>query len=155
MNKAKAVQQEIAGQLKSLPRQQIAAESLEKNGTIIVVDNIDEALELANFYAPEHLELLITNAESYVNKVTNAGCVFVGEYSTEPVGDYIAGPSHALPTGGTARFSSPLNIIDFIKIIDVVRVDKEVLQKLGKAATTIARAEGLEAHARAIEKRFG
>ena len=105
-------------------------------------------------YAPEHLELVVKNAESYLDQIQNAGCVFLGEYSTEPIGDYIAGPNHSLPTGGTARFSSPLNILDFMKIIDVVKMDKAGVQKLGPAAITMARAEGLEAHARAIEKRF-
>ncbi len=148
------VQKELKKQLAVLPRKNIAAESLAKNGAIIVVRNVDEAIELANLYAPEHLELLINSAEKYVDKIKNAGCVFVGEYATEPIGDYVAGPSHALPTGGTARFSSPLNILDFIKIIDVVKVNKAGIRKLGKTAMTIARAEGLEAHARAVEIRL-
>jgi histidinol dehydrogenase len=118
------------------------------------VETLDEALELANLYAPEHLELAVENAGSCLGKVVNAGCVFVGENSTEPIGDYVAGPNHSLPTGGTARFSSPLNILDFMKIIDVVQIDRSALKKLGPPAMTIARAEGLEAHARAIEKRL-
>jgi histidinol dehydrogenase len=127
---------------------------LEKNGIIAIVDTIDEAIALSNLFAPEHLELAVNNAESYLAKIENAGCVFTGEFSTEPIGDYVAGPNHSLPTGGTARFSSPLNILDFMKIIDVVKVDRDGLKKLGPAAMTIARAEGLEAHARAIEKRL-
>jgi histidinol dehydrogenase len=151
---AEEVQVELEKQLAVLPRREIAAESLERRGMIVVVDTIDEAIELANLYAPEHLELAFEAAESSLGKILNAGCVFVGEYSTEPIGDYVAGPNHSLPTGGTARFSSPLNILDFMKIIDVVKIDRAALKKLGPAAMTIARAEGLEAHARAIEKRL-
>ncbi|MBN1190480.1 MAG: histidinol dehydrogenase [Dehalococcoidales bacterium] len=151
---AEDVQVELQKQLALLPRREIAGESLEKRGMIVVVDSLDEALELANLYAPEHLELAFDEAESYLGKVLNAGCVFVGEFSTEPIGDYVAGPNHSLPTGGTARFSSPLNILDFMKIIDVVRINREALKKLGPAAMIIARAEGLEAHAKAIEKRI-
>lgn len=153
-NKAAEIKTELEKQLKSLPRQATASESLEKNGAIIVTGSIEEAIDLANVYAPEHLELIVKKAEKYLNKISNAGCVFLGKYSTEPIGDYVAGPSHALPTGGTARFSSPLNILDFMKIIDVVKIKKPVLKKLAGAAITIARAEGLEAHARAVEKRF-
>lgn len=154
VEKAKEIKVELETQLKYLPRRNIAESSLGENGVIVVVRNIDEAIELANIFAPEHLELIVRNAQRYVSKITDAGCIFVGENSTEPIGDYIAGPSHALPTGGTARFSSPLNIIDFMKIIDVVKVNKTVIHKLGDAAATIARAEGLEAHARAVEKRL-
>jgi histidinol dehydrogenase len=153
-NLADKVRKEIEKQLLDLSRRSIAAESLDKNGTIVIVDNIDEAIELANIYAPEHLELLIEDADKYVNKIVNAGCIFVGKYSTEPIGDYVAGPSHALPTGGTARFSSPLNILDFIKIIDIVKVDNKLIKLIGMAAITIAKAEGLDAHARAVEKRL-
>jgi histidinol dehydrogenase len=148
------VEKELEQQLAVLPRREITAESLQKRGMIVIVNTLDEAIELANLYAPEHLELAIGPAEEYLARVQNAGCVFVGQNSTEPIGDYVAGPNHSLPTGGTARFSSPLNILDFMKIIDVVRIDRACLEKLGPAAMTIARAEGLEAHARAIEKRL-
>ena len=121
---------------------------------IVMVANVDEAIELANLYAPEHLCLMVDKAASYIDKVSNAGCIFIGEDSTVVLGDYVAGPSHALPTGGTARFSSPLNITDFIKFISVVNVDKGSLKKLGQAAAVIARAEGFDAHARAVEKRL-
>ncbi len=151
---AAGVQAELEKQLAVLPRREIVVESLDKRGMIVLVDKIEEAIELANLYAPEHLELAFEEADSYLGKIINAGCVFVGEYSTEPIGDYVAGPNHSLPTGGTARFSSPLNILDFMKIIDVVRIDRTALKKLGPAAMTIARAEGLEAHARAIEIRL-
>jgi histidinol dehydrogenase len=145
---------ELRVQMADLPRSQIAAESLQDRGVIAVVDNLDEAIELANLYAPEHLELMIADAESYLQKITNAGCIFIGENSTVPLGDYVVGPNHSLPTGGTARFSSPLNIMDFVKFIDIVRIDRAGLKKLSRAAITLARAEGLEAHARAIEKRL-
>jgi histidinol dehydrogenase len=151
---AKNIQKEIEVQLIDLPRKHIAAEALEKQGMIVVVDSLDDAIELANLYAPEHLELLINDAESYLTKITNAGCIFTGHYSTVPMGDYVIGPNHSLPTGGTARFSSPLNIVDFVKFIDVVKVSPSTLKTLGNTAMTLARAENLEAHSRAIEKRL-
>ena len=151
---AHEVEEELKKQLAELPRREIASESLEKNGIIAIVENVDEAIQLSNLFAPEHLELAIKSAGSYLDRVENAGCVFLGEYSTEPIGDYVAGPNHSLPTGGTARFSSPLNILDFMKIIDVVKIDRRGLKKLGPPAMAIARAEGLEAHARAVEKRL-
>jgi len=151
---ANEVAKEVEQQLKELERQAIASESLENRGVIAVVSNLDEAIELANLYAPEHLCLMIDKADAYIDKVFNAGCVFVGENSTVVLGDYVAGPSHALPTGGTARFSSPLNIVDFIKFISLVTIDEANLGKLGQAASVIARAEGFEAHARAVEERL-
>jgi len=121
---------------------------------MVVVTSVDEAIELANLYAPEHLCLMVDRAASYINKISNAGCVFTGNNSTVVLGDYVAGPSHVLPTGGTARFSSPLNITDFIKFINSVNISKADLKQLGQAAATIARAEGFDAHARAVEKRL-
>jgi len=152
---ADEVDRAVEQQLESLERKEIAAEALAGKGLLIVIASIGEALELANIYAPEHLHLMVDNAESYLDKVRNAGCVFVGEKATVALGDYVAGPSHVLPTGGTARFSSPLNITDFIKFTNVIKVDEASLKQLGQAATVIARAEGLEAHARAVEKRMG
>jgi histidinol dehydrogenase len=151
---ARDVEKELKAQISDLPRRQIAAESLESRGIIVIVNNMNEAVKLANLYAPEHLEILVEQAETYVNLISNAGCVFVGENSTVPMGDYVAGPNHSLPTGGTARFGSPLNIMDFVKIIDVVKMNKANIKTLGPSAITLARAEGLEAHARAIEKRL-
>ena len=151
---ADEVNQEIGQQLKDLPRQAIATESLNSRGKIVVVTNVDEAIELANLYAPEHLCLVVDRATSYIDKVSNAGCIFIGENSTAVLGDYVAGPSHVLPTGGTARFSSPLSISDFIKFINLVAIDEADLKQLGQAAITVARAEGFEAHARAMEKRL-
>jgi histidinol dehydrogenase len=151
---ARAVEEELAAQLPLLSRSHIAGESLQKQGIIAVVKNLDQAVELANLFAPEHLELAIRNSASYLDRIINAGCVFLGENSTESLGDYVAGPNHSLPTGGTARFSSPLNILDYVKLINVVKLDAYGLKKLGPPAITIARAEGLDAHARAVEKRL-
>ncbi len=151
---AAEVAKEVEQRLKGLERQAIAAESLENRGMIAVVSNLDEAIELANLYAPEHLCLMVDRADTYIDKITNAGCIFVGEKATVALGDYVAGPSHALPTGGTARFSSPLNVADFIKFTSLVSVDEADLQQLGKVTSVIARAEGLEAHARAVEGRL-
>ncbi len=151
---ANEVNQEVARQLKGLERQAIAAKSLGTRGVIAVVASVDEAIELANLYAPEHLCLMVKGANSYIERITSAGCIFIGNNSSVVLGDYLAGPSHVLPTEATARFSSPLNILDFVKFTSLVDVDKASLKQLAKAAATIARAEGLEAHARAVEKRL-
>lgn len=151
---AEAVNREVERQMEGLSRRGIAAESLKNQGLIAVVADINEALELANTYAPEHLSLMVDGADTYLDRITNAGCVFTGNRATVMLGDYIAGPSHALPTGGTARFSSPLSVADFIKFINVVGIDEAGLQKLGPVAAAIARAEGFTAHARAVEKRL-
>jgi histidinol dehydrogenase len=148
------VNHQVGQQIEKLPRREIALESLENNGLIAVVDSIDEAIELANLYAPEHVLLLVAEAKSCVDRLTNAGCIVIGERATVAIGDYVAGPSHVLPTGGTARFSSPLNVTDFIKLINAVTVNQGNIDELGQAATTIARAEGFEAHARAVERRL-
>jgi histidinol dehydrogenase len=152
---ADKVSQEVERQLKNLTHQDIASESLKQQGMIGVVADMDEAIELANIYAPEHLLLMVADAASYLDRISNAGCVVLGEKATVVLGDYIAGPSHVLPTGGTARFGSPLNVTDFVKLTSVVDVDDASLKELGQAAQTLAQAEGLDAHARAIEKRLG
>jgi histidinol dehydrogenase len=151
---ADEVNREVEQQIQDLKRQAIITESLQNRGMLVVVTNIDEAIELANLYAPEHLCLAIEGAASYLDRLLNAGCIFIGQDSTVVLGDYVAGPSHVLPTGGTARFSSPLNIIDFIKLTDLISIDEPGLKQLGRAASIIARAEGFEAHARAVEKRL-
>lgn len=148
------VNREVERQLATLKRKAIATQSLANGGIIAVVATTDEAIRLSNLYAPEHLLLNIEGAVSYIDKITNAGCIFVGDKPTVVLGDYVAGTSHALPTGGTARFSSPLNITDFLRYINVVTVDGASLRELGQAAIAIARAEGFEAHARAVEKRL-
>ena len=146
------VNRELEQQLPTLERKAVVADSLENRGMIAVVSNVDEAIELANLYAPEHLCLMVNKAD--INQVTNAGCIFFGENSTVVLGDYVAGPSHVLPTGGTARFSSPLGINDFIKFINLITIDQVSLKELGQAAAIIARAEGFDAHAQAVEKRL-
>jgi len=151
---ANEVNQEIEKQLKGLERQSIAVESMRKQGVIAVVADVDEAIELANLYAPEHLCLMVKDADALVGRLANAGCIVIGESATVVLGDYVFGPSHVLPTGATARFASPLNVLDFVKFTSLLKVDKAALKKLGKAAAAIARAEGLEAHARAVEKRL-
>ncbi len=151
---AKKVNAELESQLKTLERGAMAYQALEARGGIIVVPDIDQAIELANSYAPEHLCLVLRDAWSYVGKVKNAGGIFVGESCAEALGDYVAGPSHVMPTGGTARFASPLSLWDFVKITSLFALDQETCQALAPAAMTIARAEGLTAHARALEKRF-
>ena len=151
---ADEVNREVEQQLRGLERQAIITESLENRGMIVVVTSVDEAIELANLYAPEHLCLMVDRAGSYIDKLSNAGCIVAGERSTVVLGDYVAGPSHVLPTGGTARFSSPLNVGDFIKLINLVTIDEASLRQLVQAASIMARAEGFEAHARAVEKRL-
>ncbi len=147
---------EIASQLATLPEpnRSWSEDSFLRRGAMVLVENLDEAFELANHYAPEHLCLLIENPESWLNKVQHAGGVFVGEDSMEALGDYLAGPSHVMPTGGTARFSSPVNVRDFQKIISLVGLNRTTLEKCAPDAALLARAEGLEAHARAIEARL-
>ena len=145
---------EVANRLTKMERKQIAAVSIENKGYIIVVENVQQAVELVNLYAPEHLSLVVRNAELYIEKIKNAGGIFIGEESAETIGDYVAGPSHIMPTGGTARFSSPLTVYDFIKITSVVNIDRETLKKLGPAAAAIARVEGLSEHARAVDIRL-
>ena len=151
---ANAVDDEIKLRLGKLERQTIAAEAINSRGMIIVVDSPDEAIELVNLYAPEHVELMLRNAGTYTKKVRNAGCIFVGGDSPVALGDYIAGPSHVLPTGGSARFSSPLGVEDFLKVANIVALDKAGARELGEAAITIAEAEGLKGHAQAIRIRL-
>ena len=151
---ADRVKREIVKQLKDLPRKETVAESLASQGIIAVVDGMDEAIELANLYAPEHLCLMMDKADAYVTRLTNAACIITGKKATVVIGDYVAGPSHVLPTGGTARFSSPLNVMDFLKLTNVINVDEVSLGELGRAAEILARAEGLEAHARSIHERL-
>jgi histidinol dehydrogenase len=148
------VQAEVERQLALLPRKEIAAKSIEDNGAILLVEDIGEAIGIVNRLAPEHLELLVAEPFTYLPLIENAGAIFLGPYSTEPVGDYFAGPNHVLPTNGTARFSSPLNVDDFIKKSSVIHYSKQALFANGQQIMTLARHEGLEAHARAIQVRL-
>ncbi|MBN2462878.1 MAG: histidinol dehydrogenase [Dehalococcoidia bacterium] len=151
---ARDVASEIKKQLAKLERQTIAAEAIKSQGMIVTVNNLDEAIELVNLYAPEHVSLMMRNATGYIQKIRNAGCIFIGGISPVALGDYIAGPSHVLPTGGSARFSSPLGVEDFLKITNVIALDEATGKKLGQAAIIIAEAEGLKGHAQAIRIRF-
>lgn len=152
---ARKVTAEVERQLVDLERRKIAGTSLAQRGGIVVVSDMDEAIQLVNDYAPEHLCLLVREAESIAARIRNAGGIFIGESSPEVIGDYMAGPSHVMPTGGTARFSSPLSVTDFLKITSLIALDKETLKELGPQAAAIARAEGLTAHAAAVERRMG
>lgn len=152
---AERVGAEVERQLRLLEREAVARAAFEARGGAVVVDSLDEALALANEFAPEHMCLLMRDAARWAKKVRNAGGVFVGELSPESLGDYTAGPSHIMPTMGTARFASPLGVQDFLKATSVVAVDEATLRALGPAAARIARAEGFTAHARSIELRLG
>ena len=151
---ADAVLDELPRQLATLERADIAGQSLAANGLIALVPDVETAIDLANRYAPEHLCLLLHDPWSCVPLVRHAGGVFVGEDSPEALGDYTAGPSHVMPTGGTARFSSPINVSEFTKFISVVAANRSAVRRLGPATSTLARAEGLTAHAQAIERRM-
>lgn len=151
---AQAVSDEVERQLCLLPRQEIARASIENCGCIFVAEDLTQAISAANALAPEHLELCVDEPEKYLPLVRNAGSVFVGRYSPEPLGDYLAGPNHTLPTGGTARFSSPLSVDDFVKKTQVICYTAEKLEAVAVEIAVLARAEGLEAHARAALLRF-
>jgi histidinol dehydrogenase len=149
---ADRVEQEIGRQLVDLERQAIARQSLERNGAVIIVANMDEAIELANLRAAEHLCLAVKDARSYLDRIRHAGGIFIE--SPEALGDYSAGPSHVMPTARTARFSSPLSVLDFLKVSIIIDLDNDALKALGPVAARIARAEGLTAHARSVEIRL-
>ena len=151
---AERTAEQLEVQLSNLPRQEIARESIEVNGKIIIVKTIDEAIDLANKLAPEHLELFLDKAEEYADKVENAGSVFVGKNCPEALGDYYAGPNHTLPTSGTARFASPLTVDDFTKTMSLTYYDAEALEEAKDKVALLAREEGLEGHARSILSRF-
>jgi histidinol dehydrogenase len=149
------VEIEIARQLEQRVRAEIIAASLENRGGAVLTRDLDEAVQLANEYAPEHLGLSVSDPWRWVEKVNNAGGVFVGEHSFEVLGDYLAGPSHVMPTGGSARFASPLNVWDFVKIVSLVALDEATAREIGPSAATIADAEGLDAHGNAALLRSG
>jgi histidinol dehydrogenase len=144
------VEKEIGLQLEQLPRKEIIGKALADNGIIAIVDDISEAIQLANLFAPEHLLLMVNDARKYIDSVVNAGCVFAGENSPVAIGDYIAGPSHVLPTGGTAVFTSPLGIESFLKTTNFVALNRSQQNELGPVVIDLARAEGLDAHAAAV-----
>ncbi|MDK8183608.1 histidinol dehydrogenase [Paenibacillus sp. UMB4589-SE434] len=148
------VQAEVEQQLASLPRREIAQQSLEQYGAIIIVEHMAEGIALVNRMAPEHLEIVTTEPMNELAGIENAGAIFLGSYSSEPVGDYFAGPNHIIPTNGTARFSSPVDVDMFTKKSSLIRYSKEALLRHGDTIIALARHEGLEAHARAIEIRL-
>jgi histidinol dehydrogenase len=150
---AKAVQVEVGKQMESLPRAEIVAQSLQNRSGIVITRDIDEAVSLSNAYGPEHLCLAVRDPWTWSEKVMSAGGIFMGEYSFEVLGDYVAGPSHVMPTSGTARFASPLNVWDFVRIISLVGLNESAGRDLSSSAAVIARSEGLEAHARSADWR--
>ena len=137
-----------------MPRAAAIRTVLERHGAAVVVADLDAALSLVNRLAPEHLEILADGAEALAQRVANAGAIFMGPSSPVPVGDFYAGPNHVLPTGGTARFASPLGVYDFVKRSSLIRYSRERLTRDRKDIETFARAEGFEAHARSIAARF-
>jgi histidinol dehydrogenase len=152
---AKEVQEEIKRQLKLLKRKDIALRSIKRFGALIVTKDLVEAASIANMIAPEHLELMIKEPRSLLPHIKHAGAIFMGRWTPEPLGDYVAGPNHTLPTGGTARFSSPLGVYDFIKRSSLLEFTEKGFRKLAPLVETIAGVEGLDAHARTIRVRIG
>ena len=147
------VQRELGVRAERLERGATARQAVEGRGCIAVVDSLEEAIAIANDFAPEHVSLMVEDAREHVDSIKSAGAIFAGELSHEVLGDYVAGPSHVMPTGGTARFGSGLNVRSFLKVSPVVALDDEQSLALGRAAATIGRAEGLTAHAEAAEIR--
>lgn len=150
---ARAVSLELERQLSALPRQDIARASIDRNGKIIVAENLNRAVELANALAPEHLELCVDNPFDYLDRVRHAGSIFLGRSCPEALGDYLAGPNHTLPTGGTARFSSPLSVDDFVKKSQFIYYTPSALDQAAPKIARFAREEGLEGHARSALSR--
>jgi len=151
---AKAVQAEVERQLSLLPREPIARKSIENNSKILLCDSLDEAIEAANRIAPEHLEICTDDPFAILSKIKNAGSIFLGKNAPEALGDYFAGPNHTLPTSGTARFSSPLGVDDFIKKSQFIYYTRDALEQVARPIASFAREEGLEGHARSVTVRF-
>jgi histidinol dehydrogenase len=150
---AEKVARAVEEQLATLPRREIATESIQRHGVALVMRTLDEALAFADRYAPEHLELLVRNADDVAHRVQHAGAIFVGAYTPEAAGDYLAGPNHVLPTGGTARYASPLGVYDFVKRTSVLRWDEAALGAHADDIVALADVEGLQAHGRAVTAR--
>ena len=151
---ADEVAKEIEIALKSLSREKIARESIDKRGAVIVSKDLDEAVKLMNEIAPEHLEIMTSSPMEFLGKIKNAGAIFLGRYTPEAIGDYIAGPNHTLPTGGTAKFYSPLSVEHFLKKSSLIMMSKDGIQELGEACALLAKTEGLEAHQKSVEIRL-
>ncbi|MBQ9044593.1 MAG: histidinol dehydrogenase [Oscillospiraceae bacterium] len=152
---AEAVAQELERQLRLLPREDIARASIENNGKIVIAENLDDAIACANEIAPEHLEICLDDAFSWLGKVENAGSIFLGKHAPEALGDYLAGPNHTLPTTGTAKFGSPLSVDDFVKKSQYTYYSAEALEDVKDALMLFAEEEGLRGHARSVGIRFG
>ena len=151
---ATAVSAAVEKRLEKLPRREIAAESIKNNGKIIITESIIQAAELSDRIAPEHLELAVARPEKLLEQIKNAGSVFLGHYTPEATGDYMAGTNHTLPTGGTARFSSPLGVDDFIKKTQFIKMSREALENYYRDIAAFAESEGLNAHAESVKARF-
>jgi len=152
---AEAVQAEVARQLEHLSRAEVIAASLTGQGGIVLTPDLETAIRLADEFAPEHLCLSVREPADWAERIRNAGGLFLGEHSFEVLGDYVAGPSHVMPTGGTARFASPVNVLDFVKITSIIALDADTAAQLGPAAARLAHAESLTAHASAATARSG
>ena len=151
---AAQVQEAMSQLIDTMPRKDIINASLQNRGAIVLVKDLDEACEVANYLAPEHLELSVENAQDWAAKIRHAGAIFMGAYTSESLGDYCAGPNHVLPTSRTARFASPLGVYDFQKRSSLIQVSQQGAQQLGEIASILAHGEGLTAHARAAEFRL-
>ncbi len=151
---AQNVDKEVEAFLQQLKRKEIAQKSIQERGAIIVTECMSEAIDLMNEIAPEHLEIMTKNPFELLPKIKNAGAIFLGEHTPEPIGDYIAGPNHTLPTGGTAKFYSPLSVEHFLKKSSVISFSCQAMRNIGEAAAILAHTEGLEAHAKSIEERL-
>jgi len=151
---AYAVSDEVEKQLQTLSRQSIARKSIEERGAIIVTDTMHEAIELMNAIAPEHLEVMTANPMELLPKIKHAGAIFLGAYTPEPIGDYLAGPNHTLPTGGTAKFYSPLSVDHFLKKSSIIAMSQEGLRAIGEACALLAHTEGLSAHEESVRMRL-
>ena len=151
---ASEVEAEVRRQLEELPRKDIAAESIEKHAKFFIVKDKDQAVDIMNLIAPEHLEIAFSDAETWAKKIVNAGAIFMGPYTTEPLGDYFAGPNHTLPTMGTAAFSSPLGVYDFVKRSSLLEYDKDAFGAVADKVMRFANVEGLQAHGLAVRRRI-
>jgi len=151
---AEKVSEEVDGFVKVLERAPIIQKSLDNYGYILLADNMEDAIDAANAIASEHLEIITKNPFDTMTRIRNAGAIFLGEYASEPLGDYFAGPNHILPTNGTARFFSPVNVDDFIKKTSIISYSRQALEKVHNQIETFAKSEGLTAHANSIKVRF-
>jgi histidinol dehydrogenase len=154
MTLAEKIQKAVEEQLKETKRQAITVKALERYGAIIVARGLKESIDIVNAIAPEHVQLIVKRPLKWSRQIRNAGAIFVGPYSTPPLGDYFAGPNHVLPTGGSARFFSPLGTYDFLKRTTIIQAEQRALRALARDLTHLARLEGLDDHARAVEARF-